>query len=144
SVETSVPPDFQSPQKFKCLSPIVVSGKHFHDGREHEYFLRGDDENLSAAIRKNLIHKFHLVHQKAPENDALEFSLDPDYVRRKGGVGKISKLITIKENHAAEATHIKAFESLFYLDGSTELMQIAWECGIGQRNSMGFGMIGVI
>ncbi len=144
SVETSAATDFHSTQKFKCLSPIVVSGKHFYDGREHEYFLRPDDENLSEAIHKNLINKYQLFHQKPPAQSALEFSLDPEYLRRKGGAEKLSKLITIKENYAPETTHIKAFESPFYLSGNTELMHVAWECGIGQRNSMGFGMIDVV
>ncbi len=144
SVETEIKPDFETTQKCKCLSPIVVSGKHFYDGRDQEYFLRPGDAELSQAIRKNLINKYQLIHQKPPTNDSLEFSLDPDYVKRRGGTDKLSKLITIKEHQGDEATQIKAFESLFFLSGSPELMQTAWECGIGQRNSLGFGMIDVI
>lgn len=144
AVETAVTPNFQAQQKFKCLSPIVVSGKHIYAGRQQEYFMRPGDAELSEAIRKNLINKYQLIFKYLPNDDSLKFSLDPDYVKRKGGFEKLSKLITIKEFHKNESTQIKAFESPFYFAGSAELMQIAWECGIGQRNSLGFGMIDVI
>jgi len=144
SVETAMTPEFQSSQKFRCLSPIVISGKHIFDGREQEYFLRPNDKELSEAIRKNLINKYQIVFQKTPEDSSLQFSLDSDYINRKGGYDKLSKLITIKEHRQDEATRIKAFETLFTLTGNPELMQIAWECGIGQRNSLGFGMIETI
>ncbi len=54
-----------------------------------------------------------------------------------------SKLIVIKEG-MPEETKRKAFESYLTLTGSTELMRTAWECGLGEENSMGFGMVEVV
>ena len=49
--------------------------------------------------------------------------------------------MTIKEGHKTEETKIVGFEVPFTLQGSTKLMEIAYECGIGEKNSLGFGMI---
>ncbi len=88
---------------------------------------------LSAAIYKILA---------SGSLDYAEWLHQKGYLSPGGKPMKLfvfSKLITIKEG-SAEETRVKAFESLFYLTGSKELMQVAYECGIGQRNSMGFGM----
>ena len=144
SVETVALPEFKPHQKFRCLSPVVISGKHLYDERLQEYYLRADDPDLSNAIKKNLTKKYELIFQKSIDDDNFEFVLDRDYITRRGGIHKISKLITIKENIKNEATKIKCFESPFTLSAKRELMNIAWECGIGQRNSLGFGMVDLV
>jgi len=142
-VETVAEPDFLSKMKFKCLSAITVSAKHEHKGKETTYYIRPDDPQLSEAIRKNLAQKFQTIYQRPPDDDQLLFSLDEDYIQRKGGYNKISKLITIKEGDTAE-TQIKSFIAPFVLQGSVELMRAAYECGIGEKNSQGFGIVEVM
>ncbi|HDP99763.1 MAG TPA: CRISPR-associated endoribonuclease Cas6 [bacterium] len=140
SVETIAPPEFHQTTKFKCLSPIVVSTKQEKQGRLMEHYYRPSDNRLSEAIRNNLIKKFETIYQRSPQNDHLEFNLDHHYFQARGGDRGLSKLIKIKQGTPQE-TRIKAFEAPFFLTGSAELMATAWECGIGNKNSMGFGMI---
>jgi len=135
-------PEFITNMKFNCLSPITVSAKHEHRGKEATYYIRPGDPQLGAAIRKNLAQKFQTIYQQTPDDDQLTFSLDEDYIQRKGGYDRISKLITIKEGEEAE-TQIKCFIAPFALQGSIELMRVAYECGIGEKTSQGFGMIEV-
>ena len=142
-VETLPEPEFKEKMKFKCLSPVVVSVSEEVEGKISEHYYRPLEPELTAAIRKNLISKYETVYRRLPENDDLIFKPDMDYIRRRGGQEKISKLIRIKEG-TPEETRVKAFECPFYLQGSTELMRIAYQCGIGQRNSMGFGMVEVV
>ncbi|NOZ60495.1 MAG: CRISPR-associated endoribonuclease Cas6 [Calditrichaeota bacterium] len=142
-VETVPEPEFSEEMKFKCLSPIVVSTARKKEGQIQEHYYRPLEPDLSEAIRKNLISKYETLYHRHPENDSLTFALDEHYLRRRGGEEKLSKLIKIKEG-MAEETRIKAFECPFYLKGSTELMKVAYECGIGQKNSMGFGMVDVV
>lgn len=139
-VETLPEPDFSEEMKFKCLSPIVAST--MRDNGEEHYF-RPNEPELGEAIRKNLISKFETIHRHPPKDDNLNFELDEQYIERRGGVKRISKLIHIKEG-TSEETRIKAFECPFYLKGSIELIKTAYECGIGQKNSMGFGMVEVV
>jgi len=142
-VETSPIPAFNETQRFTCMSPMTIStGKEDPDDH-YEHYIRPSEKKFPEAIRNNLIAKYRTIYNKEPFSDHLEFKLDARYFQRKGGDEGISKLITIKEG-APEQTRVKAFETPFSLTGSTELMTVAYECGIGQRNSMGFGMIEVV
>lgn len=143
-VETLADPLISSENKFTCLSPIVVSSKHLHKGKEKIYYIRPDDPQLNEAIRNNLVQKFQTIYQKLPEKSQLIFTLDKNYIQRKGGYQNISKLITIKEGNKNEQTQIKSFLAPFTLEGSIELIQIAYDCGIGEKNSLGFGMIELV
>ncbi|MFQ5676527.1 MAG: CRISPR-associated endoribonuclease Cas6 [bacterium] len=135
-VEALPAPEFKKRMRFKCLSPITASTMIEKDGRLQVEYYRHDTPGLSEALRQNLLQKYQLVQGKPPENPKLTFRFE------KSDRPK-SKLITIKEG-TPEETRRKAFESYFTLEGSEELMRIAWECGLGEENSMGFGMVEVV
>ncbi|NUM33036.1 MAG: CRISPR-associated endoribonuclease Cas6 [Candidatus Brocadiae bacterium] len=150
SVQALPKPDFPfcngecQPGRFLCLSPVVVSnrGKEEFPGKAPHY-IRPEEPEFPEAIRQNLLHKFILLYGHEPENQELSFSWDKDYIEHYGGYQskKISKLITIREGSNTQETQIKAFLAPFYLSGSEELIYTAYECGIGEKNSLGFGMI---
>ena len=133
-------PDFKQTENFRALSPIVV--KTTTEGKKEfkTYYYRPLDAELSNAVRQSLIHKFVAVYGHQPKNGQLEFKIDQNYINRRGGQNRVSKLITIHEGHP-DATKIKAFICPFTLSGSKELMQIAWDCGLGDKTSMGFGCV---
>lgn len=132
-VEMIPTPEFGEKTFFRCLSPVVVSTMHLHRGRLHAKYLRPDDSRYSELIRKNLLQKYEIIHRKLPTDQRLRLTLS------KGSKPR-SRLITIKEG-TPDATHIRAFEYHFALEGNPELMKIAWECGLGEHNAQGFGMI---
>jgi len=141
-VEALPVPAFREAMRCKCLSPITVSTmRESETGLRPErsglriYYYRPHDESLSEALRLNLLEKYEIVHGHQPADARFTFQLE-------SGDKPKSKLITIKEG-TPEATQIKAFETYFTLEGSTELMLVAWECGLGEHNSQGFGMIEV-
>jgi len=135
-VETLPRPEFKERMRFKCLSPISASTMVERDGKLQIAYYRHDTPGLSEALRKNLLQKYQLVHGRLPENPELAFRFEKRDRPR-------SKLIVIKEG-TPEETKRKAFESYFTFTGSTELMRTAWECGLGEENSMGFGMVEVV
>lgn len=136
-VETLSQPEFADAMRFKCLSPITASTPREFDGKPAGIrYYAPDDPDLSEAIRKNLLQKHEIIHKAPPADDRLQFNLEEkDHPK--------SKLITIKEGTPQE-TKIKAFETYFTLKGSPELMQTAWQCGIGEHNAQGFGMIDLV
>ncbi len=140
-VKSIAAPIFSKSEKFKCISPFIVSTMNKKNGKLMPYYYRPDDNELGEAIRQNLIQKYQTINKKMPEDQALMFEIDKNYVNRKGGFDKVTKLITIKETNETEMTQIKAILAPLTLSGSLELMEIAWECGIGEKNSLGFGMI---
>ncbi len=130
--------------RFLCLSPIVVSNKGKTDILSKvPHYIRPEEPEFSEAIYKNLLKKFVLLYGHTPEKKELSFSWDDVYIKRHGGYSsrKISKLVTIQEGNQKRETQIKSFISPFYLSGSTDLIYTAYECGIGEKNSLGFGMI---
>ena len=88
--------------------------------------------NFQENLKTNLLRKYQLIHndhyQDLPEFD---FSFDPEYIANRNG--KISKLIKTDEN-----VYVKAMEAPFYLKTNPELIRIAYACGLGEKNSMGF------
>jgi len=132
-VETLAMPAFKSEMRFKCLSPITASTGEQRAGRTQIHYYRPHEPELSEALRKNLLEKYRAIHGRTPDDEALAFRLQPQD-RPK------SSLIRIKEGQR-EQTNIRCFETYFTLSGSTELMQTAWQCGLGEHNSQGFGMI---
>jgi CRISPR-associated endoribonuclease Cas6 len=143
-VETLPLPIFESETKFRCLSPMVVSTMHLYQGKLTPYYFRHDDQQLSEAIRNNLGRKFETIHNKSAAELSLLFEPDQRYIKNREKQGKrVTKKITIKEG-AYESTDIICLEVPFTLKGSRELMEIAYECGIGEKNSLGFGMIEVV
>jgi CRISPR-associated endoribonuclease Cas6 len=141
-VEMLKRPVFHPSMKFVCLSPFVVSGMEEKDGVLRTHYLRPDDPNLSESIRKNLVRKHGLIYRTTPEDDRMTVTLDEQYIARRGGIARVSKLITIKEG-SDEETRVYAIQTPLTLEGSSELMETAYESGIGTKNSVGFGMLGV-
>ena len=135
-VEALAVPPFREKMRFKCLSPTTVSTMRESENGLRIHYYRPHDEELSEGLRQNLLEKYEIMHGDPPANDGFLFRLEANDQPK-------SRLITIKEG-TPEATHVKAFESYFTLEGSPELLQTAWECGLGEHNSQGFGMIEVV
>jgi CRISPR-associated endoribonuclease Cas6 len=119
----------------RCLSPIVISVAQERDGRLLARYLRADDPRLSEALRQNLLKKFWVVYGRAPHDSELSVEFDKEYVRRKGE--EVYRLVDYK------GTKIKGIMAPFVVRGSAELIEIGYEAGFGEKNSMGFGMVEV-
>lgn len=134
--EVAPPPTFTEEMRFCCLSPIVVSAAHKRSGKLMARYLRADDPELSEAIRKNLLKKFVLVHGREPASCEFLMEFDGEYLRRKAE--EIYRLVDYK------GTKIKAVMAPFTVRGSAELIQMGYEAGFGEKNSMGLGMVEVL
>jgi CRISPR-associated endoribonuclease Cas6 len=142
-VETIADPVFGNECRFKTLSPLVVTTRINTESGVKSYYYRPLDPELPEALRKNLLAKHQTAFGRAADDERLDFIIDQDYITRRGGPDKISKLIHIRQGHPDE-TGIKAFEAPFTLKGSPSLMRVAWECGLGDKCSMGFGCVDAI
>ncbi|MBD3288990.1 CRISPR-associated endoribonuclease Cas6, partial [candidate division KSB1 bacterium] len=113
-----------------------------HRGKLSQYYFRPGDRELSSVLMTNLLQKYELIHGESAADLKIEFTPDMNYVERRKQDGKrVTKKITIKEEDDVNSTDVIAFELPFTLNGDPELMSVAYEAGIGEKNSMGFGMI---
>ena len=141
-VEALAPPEFTSPMTFRALSPIVLTVSVERDGRRQPHYLRPLEEGLAEAVRNSLLKKYETIAGRPPQDDRLEFRIDEDYIRRRGPERAMT-LVRLREGQP-EQTNVKGFLAPFTLSGSVDLMRTAWEAGIGDKCSMGFGCVGSI
>lgn len=128
-------PRIQSEMNFRCISPIVMSAVRENNGKHSMHYCLYDDPEISDLIRHNLIHKFRAIYDREPPRNDLIFDFDERYVERKQG--RISRLVDFK------GIKIRGILCPFRVVGSPELIQIGYECGFGDKNSAGFGMVEV-
>ena len=128
-------PHFQSKMSFRCLSPITMSTKREHEGKQAMYYCLPEDPAFSELIHQNLIRKHQAIHGRAPHNDALTFTFDEAYIRKRKG--RVTRLVDYK------GIKIRGVMCPFDVSGSIPLIQIGYECGFGDKNSAGFGMVEV-
>ena len=103
-------------------------------GARRTHYLRPPEaEEFSEAIRRNLVNKYRLIHGTAPGDDRMQMLFDVAYLARSphGGTRK---------------ARIKGVDVIgafcpFEARGSAELLQTMWDCGAGEKNGSGFGMV---
>lgn len=121
------PPQFTSPMRFKTLSPIFAAVTQTAEGGKLvKRHLRPEDPRFAECVANNLRQKLFALTGDDP--DAYELSL------KFAGAPK-SQLVQY-----AGANH-KCCEGVFEVTGSERLMALGWECGFGEANSKGFGMV---
>jgi len=134
-VEALAPPRFTPQMKLTCLSPLVASAGIMRSGKLIAHYYRYDEPGLSEALRANLLKKYALLHGTVPTCSDLALRFDEAYIARRRG--KIYKLIDFK------GTKIKGILAPFTIEGNPELIALGYEAGLGEKNSMGFGMVQV-
>jgi len=135
-VETVACPTLSVQMRFRCLSPFSVSRPGEQNGKLVPKYLTPHDEELPQRLRDNILEKYGIIHGCLPTDRSFLLRFEKSDRPR-------TKLMTLKEGTPQE-TKRRAIEGHFTLEGNPELIRAAWECGLGEANSMGFGMVGVI
>lgn len=129
--ETLPAPAFTNHMTFRALSPMTES---VGEGQKHPRFLSPADD-WSEIVQRNLIRKYNALHGRDPVDTRLIWTWDPAYLAETAARGKRASALT-----DIRGIKIKGWLAPFTVEGSTEVIEIGYECGFGSRNSMGFGM----
>jgi len=130
SMEVLKPPSFNgSSVRFRTFSPICVTTKREKDGRLLQWDLYPSDTQFYTNLRRNLIKKYELFHGCSPEDNELVV-----------GAPTWTKPVRLK----IKDTYHRASHMLFEARGAKELLEMGYEAGFGEKNSMGFGMVEVV
>jgi CRISPR-associated endoribonuclease Cas6 len=134
-VETLPDPQFVSPMFFKPLSPITASTGHVDaDGHMRANYLSPDDSSYFDHLALNLLRKYEAFTGKPPEDKNVKFKVAENLLPKKG---MQSKLIDIK------GIKVRGWLVPVEGEGNPELLRLAYEAGLGEKNSVGFGMVEV-
>ena len=134
-VEVLRQPRFGPQMTFRCLSPITMSTKRERDGKLVTHYCLPDDPQFSELVRQNLIRKYEAVYRHPPTEKSFAMTFDQAYIDKREG--RVTRLVDFK------GTKIRGVFSPFHVIGAPELIHIGYECGFGDKNSMGFGMVEV-
>lgn len=139
--------------RFSCLSPLVVTTKKEYKGKLVKYYYKPTDnpEEISEKIRQNLINKysaFYSLTTKQLDNQTtrqlnnqtteLKIEFDKNYIK--------TPKARVLSHYIKDDLDIKipAIMCPFTATGSVELIKFGYECGFGELNSAGFGMVKLI
>ena len=128
-------PRFRPEMYFRCLSPIVMTTVRERAGKQVMHYCLPDDPSFSELVRRNLIRKYEVIQGRPPSDDALTFQFDKNYINRKRG--RVTRLIDFK------GIQIRGILCPLRVSGSRALISTGYECGFGDKNGAGFGMVEV-
>lgn len=134
-------PKFSTQHKFTCISPIVLSTVKHYDGKPSQYYLRYNDskELINRLLNDNLKRKYNLLFGQPFIGEDLDLKWDQNYIERNNPK-KFTRLAKIKAEAGAEVFY-KGIVLPFSVSGSKDLIKVGYDCGFGEKNSMGFGLV---
>lgn len=137
------PPIFNDNMYFKMISPMVLSTYKIIDGENSQYFFRYDDDinEINRVFNQNLINKYQAINNSEYAGPGVKLSWDIDFAIQSLKKGKrLSKKVSINKDINNPINVIGIF-CPFTVSGDPKLTKIGYECGFGEKNSMGFGMV---
>ncbi|MEZ0344475.1 MAG: CRISPR-associated endoribonuclease Cas6 [Caldimicrobium sp.] len=127
AVEVLALPNYQEKVFVKTLSPITVySTLKTPQGKKKTYFYSPFEREFEDLIIDNLNKKLRALGNKGEFKGAV----------KPFRVGTRNQRVILYKN-----TVIKAWDGIFELSLPKELFEIAFTCGLGAKNSQGFGCI---
>lgn len=141
-IESLPAPEFMKKNYFQMLSPMVLSTVEEKDEYKVQHFFRYDEDinEINRVLNQNLKNKYQIIHNTKYLGQNIFLDWDYNYLNNKLGAGKrLSKKISITKK-GERPVEIIAIEIPFTLTGSQELIKVGYECGFGEKNSLGFGL----
>lgn len=126
------PPQYSRQMSFKALSPIVVTTCENIDGEMKPRTVKIEDSRFVENIKNNVLRKYFILNNTLPDDMSFNISFKDVDKYSKG------KLINFK------GTFIKGYQAPFEFEGNPELIKVACEAGLGEKNASGMGFIEVV
>jgi CRISPR-associated endoribonuclease Cas6 len=130
--------DIRPTMQFKALSPIVISTLEPEISKNAQY-LDPQHVNYQQLFFRNLLAKYNATNKGAHDHEETFLG--------KCGLKILnaprSKLLLIKAGTEQE-TKIRGFTFDFEITATSELIEMGYEAGFGEKNSMGFGCCSLI
>ncbi len=131
SIQTNDVPITNSKIHIKMLSPLTL-----HRTTEDGYteYINPLDSDFSKEINRNFIRKYYAF---TGQKNSAEITIKP---RAIGGQDRYLTLYKKAKNAAEKDIYITGWRGEYELSGRPEYLNFLYYCGLGARNSDGFGM----
>lgn len=116
--------------QIKMLSPTVAYSTVTGDNnrKRTEYYSPWQPQYLEI-VRANLMAKYQLIHGELPPNNDLKII--------PNGNGNQEQRFKAVINY--KGTYIVGYHGIYWLKGNPDLIKVAYDTGLGSKNSQGFG-----
>lgn len=131
-------PEFKETMSYRLISPCCIT-RPKREGEAHGQYLPPEDPEFIPRLTENLKTKFETaqrVPSYAGDSNGSEMDIDIQTLGRKPK----SKLIKVKAL-TKEATDIRGWLFDCKITAPVEMHEFIWNVGLGEKGSMGFGMV---
>lgn len=128
-------PKFERTMKYIMLSPTVVS---VQNKDKRIVYLYPDNQKTIDSLTNNIVDKYEIIYMKKNPYE-INLKFDEEYLNKKK-VEEVMKLVTIKVNKENQAK-LKGFMLPIIIEADPVIQKLIYETGIGEKNSLGFGML---
>lgn len=145
-IEVPFKEEYDNSVTVKMLSPVTAySTLLTQDKRRKTYYYSPFEADFNRICHQNLLKKYQILSHpissplmgEIGEGDSKKLlDLTPNFSIIPERVSKRNEHIIMYKG-----TVIKAWSGIYRLEGSPELIKVAFDCGLGAKNSQGFGMI---
>lgn len=114
---------------FRTLSPIYLKTQRKQDDRLVEFDLYPKDSKFHENLHKNLVARYEEFYGSKIDKDFFEVIKIPSFKPKR---------VQIENNYR------RCSLMDLYLSANPELLQFAYDAGLGEKNAMGFGCVNVL
>ena len=142
-IESLPAPGFYDKMKFRMLSPLILSTKQQYKGKLKQYYFRYYDpiDEINRVLNINLLSKYEIIKNKKYTGAGVEIKWDEKYIQRMNAKKKrLTKKVTVRKGELINIDII-GNQLPFEIEGDTELIKVGYQCGFGEKNSLGFGLV---
>lgn len=129
-IELLKKPEFKENMMMKTMSPVAASIKREVDGKLKIWDLGPGDERFYESVQKNLVNKYTSFYGDYDGDKWVRIKPDMKTAKRRR--------IEIKGDFH------RGYMMEFEMEADPRLVEFAYDCGLGERNSMGFGMVNFV
>lgn len=123
-------PAYKCPVLIETLSPITSYRTEMSDSKAFTHYYSPKDPEFNDLIIGNLLRKYRTLTGNA-------LSIDEKAYVKPVRIANRENILYFKD------TLIKGWSGIFELSLPKELFYVAFSCGLGAKNSQGFGCIGI-
>lgn len=132
SIEVHFRPSVGPTADVRMVSPVTIySTLYSAGGVKKTYYYSPFEEEFCSLTRENLVKKYAVFYGSRPCCD--DFEIKPLKVDKR-----CEKIVKYK------GTVVKGWMGQYRLSGSPELIALAYDAGLGAKNSQGFGMFEMV
>ncbi|AKB19486.1 MULTISPECIES: CRISPR-associated endoribonuclease Cas6 [unclassified Methanosarcina] len=114
---------------FRTLSPIYLKTLRKQEERLVEFDLYPKDSKFHENLHKNLVARYEEFYGSKIEKDFFEVMSIPNFKPKRVKVGDNYRRCSLMD---------------LSLSANSELLEFAYDAGLGEKNAMGFGCVGIL